>query len=245
MTTDLSVLLDSYDDVFQKPAGLPPSRAQDHSIHLTPRAQLVNVKPYRYPYFQKRIMEQLVTDMLKEGIIQPSTNPFSSLVLLVRKKDGTWRFCVDYRALNAITVRDQFPIPTIDELFDELHGVQFFSKLDLLSGYHQIKVKPEDVDKTAFRTHDGHYEFLVMPFGLTNAPSTFQATMNEVFRPHLRRFVLVFFDDILVYSASWSDHLKHLVVVLQLLRQHQLVAKCSKCLFGQSSVDYLGHILSA
>lgn len=151
---------------------------------------------------------------------------------------------MDYRVVNAITVRYHFPILTIDELFDELYGAQFFSKLDLLSGYHQIWVRVEDIEKTAFRTHDGHFEFLVMPFGLSNAPFTFQAAMNSVVRPYLRRFVLVFFDDILVYSPTWASHLEHLSLVLKLLRQHSLVAKQSKCLFGQTIVDYLGHVLS-
>jgi hypothetical protein len=146
--------------------------------------------------------------------------------------DGSWRFCVDYRVLNAITIKDAFPIPVIDELLDELHGARFFTKLDLRSGYHQVLVKPVDIDKTTFRTHDTFFEFLVMPFRLCNAPATFQSLMNDVLRAYLRRFVLVFFHDILIYNTSWADHLHHLRV------------KRSKCSFGMDAVAYLGHTIS-
>ncbi|GAU11620.1 hypothetical protein TSUD_346120 [Trifolium subterraneum] len=244
MEPELAILLHNYSKLFQSPAVLPPSRSHNHCIPLIEGSSPVKVKPYRYPHSQKAQIEIMVEDMLQQGIIQPSTSPFSSPIVLVKKKDGTWRFCTDYRALNAITIKDSFLIPTVDELLDELFGAKYFSKLDLRSGYHQILLQPEDRFKTAFRTHHGHYEWLVMPFGLTNAPATFQSLMNHIFQQALRKYVLVFFDDILIYSSSWHDHLQHLNKVLEMLQANTLFVKLSKCSFGVNEIDYLGHIVT-
>jgi hypothetical protein len=238
-------LLHKFGGLFREPKQLPPPRFTDHKIPLTPNAAPVNVRPYRYPHVQKLEIESQVQKLLENGWIQPSNSPFSSPVLLLKKKDGTWRMCVDYRALNAITIKDRFPFPTVDELLDELGSARIFSKLDLTSGFHQIRLHPEDSPKTAFRTHDGHYEYCVMPFGLCNAPATFQATMNDIFRPLLRKTVIVFFDDILVYSDSEETHLHHLEQVFSLLADHQFFLKESKCSFAQTKVDYLGYIVIA
>jgi hypothetical protein len=241
----LADLLQQHSDIFDEPQGLPPARPCDHRIHLLPDTAPVAVHPYRYPQLQKDELERQVAVMLAQGIIWISILPFSAPMLLVRKADGTWHFCIDYRVLNAMTSKDKFPIPVVDELLDELHGARFFTKLDLHSGYHQVRMHPDDIEMTAFRTHHGHFEFLVMPFGLSNAPATFQALMNDVLSPYLRRFVLVFFDDILIYSSSWAEHLQHVSIIFNELRGHRLHLKRSKCSFGTTSIAYLGHVISA
>ncbi|XP_026428676.1 uncharacterized protein LOC113324580 [Papaver somniferum] len=174
-------LLHEFDDIFQEPTQLPPQRNLDHKIPLQPNSAPINLRSYKSPYIKKGVVEQLVQEILKSSIIQPSNSSFASPILLVKKNDNTWRFCVDCRKLNNITVKDKFPIPIIEELLDELNGAIVFTRIDLRAGYHQIRVHLSDIFKTAFRIHQGHYEFKVMPFGFTNAPATFQALMNEIF----------------------------------------------------------------
>lgn len=209
----LQPILQQFQAIFTKPQTLPPFRGRDHAIILKDGMDPVSVRPYRYPQIQNNEIEKMVRDMLKAQIM---------------------RFRIDYRALNKVTLPEKYPIPNIDELLDELHGAQVFSKLDLRFEYHQLWMREEDVAKTTFRTHEGHYEFMVMPFGLTNAPATFQALINEVFRPHLRQFVLVFFDDILIYSKTKGDHITHVTTVLSLLQTHHLFVSKKKCEFGVS-----------
>ncbi|KAI3795535.1 hypothetical protein L1987_38190 [Smallanthus sonchifolius] len=170
-------------------------------------------------------------ELSDKGFIHPSHSPWGAPVLFVKKKDGSFRMCIDYRELNKLTIKNRYPFPRIDDLFDQLQGSTYFSKIDLRSGYHQLRVQEEDIPKTAFRTRYGHYEFMVMPFGLTNAPVVFMDLINRVCKPYLDKFVIVFIDDILIYSKTKSDHEQHLRLVLDLLRKDQLYAKFSKCEF--------------
>ncbi|KAL4385004.1 hypothetical protein GQ457_15G026090 [Hibiscus cannabinus] len=241
---EMHQLLRDFKDVFEEPTTLPPERGKDHRIPLLDENSVVKIRPYRYLAYQKDEIEKMTRELLRSGLIRDITSSFASPVVMVKKKDGSWRMCVDYRRLNQLTVKDKFPMPIIEELLDELGKTRVFSKLDLRSGYHQIRMWEPDIPKSAFRTHEGHYEFVVMPFGLTNAPATFQGLMNQLFKGLIRKTVLVFLDDILVYSENFEEHLEHLRAVLEILRVNQLYAKLSKCNFGAAAVDYLGYVIS-
>ena len=184
-------------------------------------------------------------ELLQKQFVRPSVSPWGAPVLLVKKKDGSMRMCIDYCQLNKVTIKNKYPLPRIDDLMDQLQGASVFSKIDLRSGYHQIRVRKEDIPKTAFRTRYGHYEYLVMPFGVTNAPTVFMDYMNRIFHEFLDKFVVVFIDDILIYSKSTEEHSEHLRIVLQILKERKLFAKLSKCEFWLSQIQFLGHIVSS
>ena len=240
-------VLDEYRDVFptQLPPGLPPEREVDHRIELTPGSSPPSRPVHRMSPTELDELKRQLDELTQSGFIRPSKSPFGAPVLFVKKKDGTMRMCVDYRALNTITVKNSYALPRIDELFDRLQGARYFSKVDLRSGYHQIRIHADDVPKTAFRTRYGHYEFLVLPFGLTNAPATFMHLMHQIFLPLLDRFVLVFLDDILIYSKDMHEHEQHVRQALDRLREHKLYAKLSKCELFKTEVEFLGHTIDA
>ncbi|KAI3735710.1 hypothetical protein L6452_15220 [Arctium lappa] len=238
-------IMREFPDVFPDDLpGLPPDRQVEFRIDLVPGAAPIAKAPYRLaPSKMQEMMTQL-QELLEKGFIRPSSSPWGAPILFFKKKDGTMRMCIDYRELNKATVKNRYPLPRIDDLFDQLQGADCFSEIDLRSGYHQVKVREDDVPKTAFRTRYDHYEFLVMPFGLTNAPAVFMDLMNRVCRPFLNKSVIIFIDDILVYSKIESEHEQHLREVLEVLRKERLYAKFSKCEFWLKEVQFPGHIVT-
>ncbi|CAA0818854.1 Uncharacterized mitochondrial protein AtMg00860, partial [Striga hermonthica] len=235
-----------YLDVFpdELPRG-PPDCQVEFTIDLVPGADPVSKAPYRMAPKELQELKTQIQELLNFGFIRPSLSLWGAPVLFVKKKDGSMRMCIDYRELNALTVKNKYPLPRIEDLFDQLRGASVFSKIDLRSGYHQLKIRESDISKTAFRTRYGHYEFVVMPFGLSNAPAVFMDLMNRVFHPFLDQFVIVFIDDILVYSRSIDQHKEHLRIVLETLRREKLYAKFLKCEFWLDRVAFLGHIVTA
>ncbi|KAH0773918.1 hypothetical protein KY290_011055 [Solanum tuberosum] len=239
------LVVNEFLDVFpDELPGIPPEWEINFSIDMLPGTQPISIPPYRMAPAELKELKDQLKDLLDKGFIRPSISPWGAPVLFVRKKDGSLRMCIDYRQLNKATIKNKYHIPRIDDLFDQLQGIECFSKIDLRSGYYQIRVREKDVPKTAFRTSYGHFVFLVMSFGLTNAPAVFMDLMNSIFRPYLDMFVIVFIDDILVYSHSKAEHADHLRAVLQVLQEKELYAKFSKCEFWLSSVAFLSHIIS-
>ena len=242
---ELYGLLREFKGVFDEPTQLPPVRSHDHHIDLKPGSTPPEQRTYRMSPLELREVQRQLEEYLDRGWIRPSSSPFGAPILFARKKDGSLRMCVDYRALNDLTIKNRYPLPRIDELLDQLHGAKWFTALDLWSGYHQVRVHPTDIHKTAFRTRYGHFEFTVLPFGLTNAPATFMAFMNDALRPFLDKFVVVYLDDILIYSKTESEHIEHVQSVLAVLKQHQLQVKLKKCVFARNSIPFLGFLVTS
>nr|GFC00177.1 putative reverse transcriptase domain-containing protein [Tanacetum cinerariifolium] len=239
-------IVQDFPEVFpQDLPSIPPTRQVEFQIDLVPGAAPVARAPYRLaPSEMKELSDQL-KELADKGFLRPSSSPWGAPVLFIKKKDGSFRMCIDYRELNKLTVKNRYPLPRIDDLFDQLQGSSVYSKIDLRSGYHQLRVREEEILKTAFMTRYGHYEIQVMPFGLTNAPAVFMDLMNRVCKPYLDKFVIVFIDDILIYSKSKQEHEEHLKLILELLKREQLYAKFSKCELWISKVQFLGHVIDS
>jgi hypothetical protein len=245
-TLDQVPVVCEYPDVFPEEfPGMPPDRDIKFIIELVLEIAPIAQRAYRMNPQELEELKRQLADMLSKGLIRPSASPWGSPVLFVDKRDGTIRLCVDYRKLNEVTIKNKYPLPKIEDLFDQLNGAKVFSKIDLRTGYHQLKVCESNIPKTAFTTRYGLFEYTVMSFGLTNTPAYFMNLMNKVFMKFLDKFVVVFIDDILIYSKTEEEHAEHLRLVLGTLREHQLYAKFSKCEFWIKEVGFLGHVISA
>ncbi|GJS64337.1 putative nucleotidyltransferase, ribonuclease H [Tanacetum coccineum] len=242
--SDILIVRDFEDVFLDDLSGLPPQRQVEFRIDLIPGATPVAKSPYRLAPSEMQELSEQLQELQDKGFIRPSHSPWGAPVLFVKKKDGSFRMCIDYRELNKLTIKNHYPLPRIDDLFDQLQGARYFSKIDLRSGYHQLRVHDDDISKTAFRTRYGHFEFTVMPFGLTNAPVVFMDLMNRVCKPYLDKFIIVFIDDILIYSKTKEDHENHLRLMLDLLRKEKLYAKFSKCEFWLQEVHFLRHVVN-
>ena len=242
---DLPRVVYEYEDVFpDELPRLPVQRVVDFGIELHHGTSPISMTPHKMTLVELQELRVQLQELLDKGFIKPNTSPWGTPILFAKKKDKTLRLCIDCRQLNRVTIKNRYPLPRIDDLFDQLRGERVYSKIDLRTGCHQLRVRETDIPKTAFKTRYGHFEFTVMPFGLTNAPTTFMDLMHRVFQPYLDQFVVVFVDDILIYSQSEWEHEYHLRIVLQLLRDHQLYAKYSKCEFWLTEVIFLGHVVS-
>jgi hypothetical protein len=220
--------------------GMPPDKDIEFVIDLIPGTSPIAKRPYRMAAPELAELKKQLGELQRGGFIRPRSSQWGAPVLFVENKDKSMRMCVDYHSLNEVTIKNKYPIPRIDDLFDQLKGSKYFLKVDLRSGYHQLKIRKSDIPKTAFVTRYGQYEFTVMSFGLTNAPTYFMNLMNKVFMEEMDKFVIVFIDDILVYSKSVEEHEQHLRVVLGKLRAHKMYAKFSKCEFWLEKISFLG-----
>src|SRR3954471_16779700 len=218
---------------------MPPDRDIEFLIELLPSTGPISKRPYRMPANDLEEIEKQIKELLEKGYIRPSSSPWGAPVLLVEKKDGTLRMVVDYRALNEVTIKNKYPLSMINDLFDQLQGAKVFSKIDLRSGYHQLKIREKDIPNTTFTMRYGLYEYIVMSFGPTNAPAYFMSMMNKVFMEYLDKFVVVLIDDILIYSKDDDEHEEHMRLIMEKLREHKLYAKFSKCEFWLNTVGFL------
>jgi hypothetical protein len=225
-------VVQDFPDVFSEELpGMPPDRDIEFLIELLPRRPPISKRPYRMPVNELVELKKQIAELHAKGFIRPSSSPWGAPVLFVLKKDGTQQMCIDYRSLNEVTIKNKYPLPRIEDLFDQMKGASVVSKIDLRLGYHQLKIRESDIPKTAFRTRYRLYEYTVMSFGLTNAPAYFMYLMNKVFLEYLDRFIIVFIGDILVFSKTMEEHEEHLRLVLEKLSSNQLYAKFNKCEF--------------